>query len=152
VLQRKPLIGASDYLTQPLAPAGIEVVIDFVDQRQADSAVGEGGAQFDPYGGAINRVPSADTAFVHRQALASVQRTSSFDPGDTPATIERGRRWLNEFTVALRPYVSGESYQNYVDPDLVQWAQAYYGDNLARLRAIRAAADPDRLFSFPQAL
>jgi FAD/FMN-containing dehydrogenase len=152
VLQRKPLIGASDYLTQPLAPAGIEVVVDFVNQRQADPAVGEGGAQFDAYGGAINRVPSADTAFVHRQALASIQRTSSFQPGDTAATIERGRHWLNEFTAALRPYVSGESYQNYVDPDLANWAQAYYGDNLPRLRAIRAAADPDRLFSFPQAL
>jgi FAD/FMN-containing dehydrogenase len=152
VLERKPLIGASDYLTQPLSAAGIGVIVDFVNQRQADPAVGEGGAQFDAYGGAINRVPPADTAFVHRHALASVQRTSTFQPGDTPATIERGRRWLNEFTAALRPYVSGESYQNYVDPDLADWAQAYYGANLPRLRAIRAAADPDRLFSFPQAL
>jgi FAD/FMN-containing dehydrogenase len=48
--------------------------------------------------------------------------------------------------------VSGESYQNYVDPDLADWARAYYGDNLPRLRAVRTAADPDRLFSFPQAL
>jgi FAD/FMN-containing dehydrogenase len=151
-LQRKPLIGASDYLTQPLPPAGIGVVLDFVAQRQADPAVGEGGAQFDAYGGAINRVAPADTAFVHRQALASIQRTSSFSPGDPPATIERGQRWLGEYTAALRPYVSGESYQNYVDPDLADWASAYYGDNLPRLRAIRDAADPDRLFSFPQAL
>ena len=152
VLQRRPLIGASDYLTQPLTAAGIGVVIHFVDQRQADPAVGEGGAQFDAYGGAINRVGPADTAFVHRRALASVQRTSSFGAGDPPATIERGRRWLGEYTAALRPYVSGESYQNYVDPDLADWATAYYGDNLARLRAVRTAADPDRLFSFPQAL
>ena len=151
-LDRNPLIGASDYLTQPLTAPGIAVVVDFVDQRQADGSVGEGGVQFDAFGGAINRVAPADTAFVHRRALASVQRTSSFRPGDTPLTIERGRRWLGEFTAALRPYVSGESYQNYVDPDLADWAQAYYGDNLSRLRAIRAAADPDRLFSFPQAI
>jgi FAD/FMN-containing dehydrogenase len=84
--------------------------------------------------------------------MASVQRTSSFAPGDAPATIERGRRWLAQFTAALRPHVSGESYQNYVDPDLADWARAYYGDNLPRLRAVRTAADPDRLFSFPQAL
>jgi FAD/FMN-containing dehydrogenase len=152
VLERKPLIGASDYLTQPLSATGIGVIVDFVNQRQADPAVSEGGAQFDAYGGAINRVPPEDTAFVHRHALASVQRTSSFSPGDAPATIERGRRWLDEFTAALRPYVSGESYQNYVDPDLADWAQAYYGANLPRLRAIRATADPDRLFDFPQAL
>jgi FAD/FMN-containing dehydrogenase len=151
-LQRKPLIGASDYLTRPLSASGIEVVIDFVNQRQADSLLGEGGAQFDAYGGAINRVPPANTAFVHRGALACLQRTSSFRPGDTSATIERGRRWLGEFTAALRPHVSGQSYQNYVDPDLADWAWAYYGDNLPRLRAIRAAIDPHRLFSFPQAL
>jgi FAD/FMN-containing dehydrogenase len=152
MLQRRPLIGASDYLTQPLSSAGIEVVVDFIDQRQADPAVREGGAQFDAYGGAINRVAPADTAFVHRRALASIQRTSSFSPGDPPSTIERGRRWLGEYTAALRPHVSGESYQNYADPDLADWARAYYGSNLPRLRAIRAAADPDRLFSFPQAL
>jgi FAD/FMN-containing dehydrogenase len=152
VLERKPLIGASDYLTQPLSAAGISVILDFVGRRQADASVGEGGAQFDAYGGAVNRVPPADTAFAHRRALACVQRTSSFSPGDPAATIDRGRHWLGDFTAALRPYVSGESYQNYVDPDLADWAQAYYGDNLPRLRAIRAAADPDRLFSFPQAL
>jgi len=151
-LSRKPLIGASDYLNQPLSAAGVAVVVDFVEQRQADGSLGEGGAQFDAYGGAINRVAPAATAFVHRSALASVQRTSSFRPGDTAATIERGRRWLATFTAALRPHVSGESYQNYVDPDLVDWARAYYGANLARLRTIRATADPDRLFSFPQAL
>jgi FAD/FMN-containing dehydrogenase len=151
-LERKPLIGASDYLTEPLSAPGVGVVVDFVDQRQADTLLGEGGAQFDAYGGVINRVPAADTAFVHRGALACVQRTSSFRPGDSSATIERGRRWLKEFTAALRPYVSGESYQNYVDPDLAEWAQAYYGDNLSRLRGIRSAADPERLFSFPQAL
>jgi FAD/FMN-containing dehydrogenase len=152
VLERKPLIGASDYLTQPLTSAGIGVIISFVNERQADPGVSEGGAQFDAYGGAINRVGPADTAFVHRRALASIQRTSSFRPGDPPATIERGRRWLGEFTAALRPHVSGESYQNYVDPDLADWARAYYGDNLPRLRAVRTATDPDRLFSFPQAL
>jgi hypothetical protein len=151
-LRRRPLIGASDYLAEPLTPAGVQVVLDFVGQRQADPAVGEGGAQFDAYGGAINRVAPADTAFVHRGMLASVQRSSSFSPGDPPATIERGRRWLGEFTAALRPHVSGESYQNYADPDLSDWARAYHGGNLPRLRAVRAAVDPDRLFSFPQAL
>jgi hypothetical protein len=152
VLQRKPLIGASDYLTQTLTSAGIGVVVSFIEERQADPTVSEGGAQFDAYGGAINRLGTADTAFVHRRALASIQRTSSFSPGDPPATIDRGRRWLGAYTAALRPHVSGESYQNYVDPDLTDWARAYYGDNLPRLRAVRTAADPNRLFSFPQAL
>jgi FAD/FMN-containing dehydrogenase len=151
-LKRTPLIGASDFLNEPLSDDGVRTVVDFVNQRQADPSVGEGGAQFDASGGAINRVAAPDTAFVHRNALASVQRTSSFTPGDPPQVIERGRRWLGEFTAALRPHVSGQSYVNYADPDLADWARAYYGDNLARLRRIRAAVDPGRLFDFPQAL
>lgn len=151
-LERKPLIAASDYLTEPLSAAGIGVVVDFVEQRQADPTLGEGGAQFDAYGGAIGRVAASDTAFVHRNAVASVQRTSSFSSGDSAATIERGHRWLRAFTAAFRPHASGGSYVNYADPDLADWAQAYYGANLPRLRGIRDAVDPDQLFDFPQGL
>ena len=31
-------------------------------------------------------------------------------------------------------------------------AQAYYGGNLSRLESIKKKADPDRLFTFPQAI
>ena len=53
---------------------------------------------------------------------------------------------------ALRPNASGEAYQNYIDPDLVQWQRAYYGANLARLRDIKKQVDPDFRFRFPQAI
>jgi FAD/FMN-containing dehydrogenase len=151
-LTRRPDIGASDYVDKPLSAAGIAVIIDFVNQRQADPALGEGGAQFDSYGGAINRVNAEATAFPHRGALAGIQRSSSFSMSDSAATIQAGRTWLDEFTKAIRPYVSGASYVNYIDPDLADYAQAYYGPNLKRLEKIKKVADPDRLFSFPQAV
>jgi FAD/FMN-containing dehydrogenase len=151
-LTRKPDIGASDYVDRPLSTAGIDVIIDFVNQRQANNALGEGGAQFDSYGGAINRVKADATAFAHRSALAGIQRSSSFSMTDSAATIQVGRTWLDEFTKALRPYVSGGSYVNYIDPDLTDYAQAYYGPNLKRLEKIKKVADPDRLFTFPQAV
>ena len=151
-LPRKPAIGASDYVTSPLSQAGIGVVVDFVNQRQADPTVGEGGAQFDAYGGAINRVAPTATAFPHRNALAGIQRSSSFYMTDSPAVVQAGRSWLDAFTKALRPYVSGGSYVNYEDPDLANFAEAYYGPNLARLQGIKKQADPDRLFQFPQAI
>ena len=151
-LTRKPGIGASDYVTSPLSTAGIGVIIDYVNMRQADPQVGEGGAQFDAYGGAINRVASNATAFPHRNALAGIQRSSSFTMTDSPAVIQRGQTWLDEFTKALRPYVSGGSYVNYQDPDLANFAEAYYGSNLSRLQDIKRRADPDKLFTFPQVI
>ena len=155
-LTRQPDIAASDYIMdsgdQPLSAAGIGVLIDFVNQRQANAALGPGGAQFDAYGGAINRVKSDATAFAHRSALAGIQRSSSFSMTDSDAIYQAGRQWLDEFTKAIRPYVSGGSYVNYIDPDLADYAQAYYGSNLSRLRSIKKAADPDRLFDFPQAI
>ena len=63
-----------------------------------------------------------------------------------------GRTWLDAFTKVLRPYVSGGAYVNCADPDLAGYAQACYGGNLTRLRAIKAKADPQRLFTFPQAV
>ena len=151
-LTRQPDIAASDYVDKPLSAAGIGVLIDFVNQRQANAALGPGGAQFDAYGGAINRVKSDATAFAHRSALAGIQRSSSFAMTDSDATYQAGRQWLDEFTAAIKPYVSGGSYVNYIDADLKDYAKAYYGSNLDRLRSIKKQADPDRLFSFPQAV
>ena len=61
-------------------------------------------------------------------------------------------RWINGVWRALRPFVSGQAYQNYIDPQLTNWQQAYYGSNLPRLRHIKQDVDPDFRFRFRQAI
>jgi FAD/FMN-containing dehydrogenase len=51
----------------------------------------------------------------------------------------------------VHPHASGEANQNYVDPDLTDWPQAY-GSNYARLQQVKKKYDPHQLFNFPQAI
>jgi len=97
---------------------------------------------FDSLGGAVARVAPDATAFPHRDAVAAVQVYAS---GGDPAPVA-------EVQSALAGLVGTGAYVNYIDPGQQDWAQAYYGANLPRLRAAVARYDPDRVFDFPQGL
>jgi len=45
-----------------------------------------------------------------------------------------------------------ESYQNYVDGDLTNYAQRYFGTNLPKLVQVKNLYDPDNYFRFPQSI
>jgi FAD/FMN-containing dehydrogenase len=93
----------------------------------------------DAYGGAINAVPRGATAFVHRDVRFSVQILSYAPIGTARVRVNRARR-------LLAPYGNGAAYQNYPDLDLADAPKAYWGSNLARLKEIKASADPDGRF------
>ncbi len=138
---RSTFVAKSDYVATPLPAAGIATLVAAVTARQGS---GRGALYFDASGGAINRVPKAATAFVHRDALFSIQYTSV---GDTaPPT------WLSSLYAQMRPYASGSAYQNYIDPQLGGWAHAYYGTNLPRLQALKGKYDPHDAFRFAQSI
>jgi len=160
-LGRPPEYAKSDFFNRTLPPAGIRTLIDQVQlMGQVSGAPGAVGAvAFDAFGGAINRVGSAETAFVHRDALFLAQYSTSWmpEPGQheagagTPAVASQ-RAWLASLHEAMRPYASGQAYQNYADPHLADWQRAYYGANYPRLQRVKAVVDPSDLFRFPQSI
>ncbi|HTX30539.1 MAG TPA: FAD-binding oxidoreductase [Solirubrobacteraceae bacterium] len=139
-LLRADFRGASDYVNRPLPAPGRAAATQAMEARQGQP--GSGAILFDAYGGAINRVASDDTAFVHRDSLCCLQYlTYTGDQG-----------WIDDTRASMRPYVSGYCYQNYIDPTLRNWEHAYYGSNYRRLEAVRRQFDPEHRFKFPQGI
>ena len=139
-LMRDSFQAKSDYISTPLPAAARTVLIDAAELRAG--LPGHGNLLFDAYGGAINRVAPTATAFVHRHQLFCIQYLS----------YDGGGAWLGQTYGAMRPYVSGQAYQNYIDSGLSGWQQAYYGRNYGRLKSIRRTIDPNHFFTFPQAI
>ncbi|MFD3546805.1 FAD-binding oxidoreductase [Streptomyces sp. NPDC058655] len=154
-LGRDAYAARSDFWAAPGLPdPAVRAVLDAV--RRYSSAVPRGGTgvvQFDGVcGGAVNRVPPGGTAFVHRDSAFLAQYLAYWPASAPAAEVARHRAWLDGLWQDLRPWAGGSAYQNYTDPELTDWREAYYGRNLPRLEAVRRAYDPDRLFRFPQAL
>jgi hypothetical protein len=106
-------------------------------------------AQFQAYGGAVNRIPAAATAFPHRDHLFSMQYITHWsDPREEPDRLT----WIRDFYAAMRPYVSGDAYSNMCDVDLEDWPHAYYGENFQRLVEVKSRYDPYDVFHFAQSI
>ena len=134
----------SDYVTTPLTDDGVTTLLTQLQQTRSVVAI------CDSYGGAIGRVASDATAFSHRAGTQfCIQYFSEWaNAGDTATHLAD----MRNLYAAMRPYVSGGAYVNYCDLDLADWAQAYWGANLPRLRQIKSAFDPDNVFRHAQSV
>jgi FAD/FMN-containing dehydrogenase len=150
-VERETWKAKSDYVKRPLPAAAIDTMVRALEARVADPALGRATILLDAYGGAVGRVPKAATAFVHRDALFSAQYLAYW-PAHDAARAARNLDWMRGFYASLRPYVSGEAYVNYIDPELSDWTRAYYRSNYARLRRVKHRYDPTGFFRFKQSI
>jgi FAD/FMN-containing dehydrogenase len=153
-LMRQPSYAKSDFFTAKLPGAGIRTLLAGVEALTgvAGASTGAGGVALDAFGGALNRVAPDATAFVHRDALFLAQYSTEWGAGATTSQVASQHRWLRKFYGSMRPYASGQCYQNYADPDLANWQQAYYGANYPRLAHVKGLYDPGQLFRFAQGI
>ena len=86
-----------------------------------------------------------DTAFVHRDTRFSVQILSYAPIGTARSRVRRAR-------ALIARHGNGHAYQNYADLDLGGPLNAWYGDNLPRLRRIKAEVDPQNRFRITQGI
>ena len=103
-------------------------------------------------GGRANAVPPQATAFVHRDNEWYMLWYLKWDKKDSKSLVAENLAWLTAFYDSIRPYALPHTYQNFTDPSLRDYLFQYYGRNLPRLTRVKSAADPARVFNFPQAI
>ena len=142
----------SSYVGGALPEGAVSAIVSALSSLPASLPGAGGGVVFDGYGGAINRVAANETAFVHRSAVSCAQYSVTFatSPPSQTATAAAAA-WLGQLQQAFEPVTQG-SYQNYIDPTLADWQQAYYGSNLPRLQQVKRHYDPDGVFHFAQSI
>jgi FAD/FMN-containing dehydrogenase len=153
-LARVPSFAKSDFFTRRIPAAGIRDLVAGIERMRGvrGAAGGVGAVAFDAFGGALNRMPATATAFVHRDSLFLAQYSTSWNEGGAAAGVSRQHAWLNSFYATAHKHASGQAYQNYEDPDLKNWQQAYYGRNFTRLTRVKLKYDPHQVFKFPQGI
>jgi FAD/FMN-containing dehydrogenase len=92
----------------------------------------------------------------HRNALFYAEPGAGWGTrGGIPATADpltaKCQAWIAEFSKALAPYANG-AYVNVPNAGMANWQNAYWGNNVDRLRTIKAKYDPNNVFSFEQSI
>lgn len=115
----------------------------------------------DLWGAAVQDIPEDSTAFIHRNAHTVFEFVSEWDenPDAKPGKPDCAAclKWMNDMYAAFladfkKNYGPVRGYQNYIDKDIPNWQDAYYGSAITRLKQIKSTVDPSNVFRFPQSI
>jgi hypothetical protein len=142
----------SSYVETMLSEQALDTMLNWMSRWPGGSVAQENLGILFAMGGAVNDVAPEQTAYVHRNANFIFEMEAQWGPIDAPELVARQKGWLSDYFAAMQPFVLPQSYQNFANRDLPDWANAYYGQNLARLQKIKRAYDPHNLFRFGQSI
>jgi FAD/FMN-containing dehydrogenase len=101
-----------------------------------------------PINGAVHRVAKDATAWPTRDAMFNMV-IAAIDPD--PKNADKLKTWGRAYWKAVHPFNQGGGYVNFLHDDEVEGRlEATYGDNYARLGAVKAKYDPKNLFRVNQ--
>ncbi|MDP9221858.1 MAG: FAD-binding oxidoreductase [Actinomycetota bacterium] len=142
---RESFVAGSSVPSSALPSAGIDDLVAAV----ADGRVwaGERHAICDPLGGSVARVGTQATAFPWRRAPFTVQWYAKLPLSHPAADVLAAQGWVAAARARLAARMPG-AYINYPSSDIHDPA-TYHGSAYARLRSVKAAYDPSRLFRPP---
>jgi FAD/FMN-containing dehydrogenase len=143
----------SRYYPKPLTEEAVAKVVDSLSKAPI-----KGGhllsveSAFFAWSGQVAKVGPTDTAFVHRNDLWLQSYDVSWSLHSTQDAINELITWQDTFYRAMAPYGSDRAYQNFADPALDDPLEAYYAQNLPRLRSAKRTYDPHGVFQFAQGI
>jgi hypothetical protein len=142
----------SSYVSEQMSERGLETMLQWMTKWPGGSLLPENMGILFAVGGAVNKVQPDATAYVHRNANYIFEMECAWAPIDNEHVVRAQREWLADYFEAMKPFVLPQSYVNFPNRELQNWAQAYYGGNLARLSKIKHKYDPNNIFKFEQSI
>jgi len=168
VIAAKSFWAAKDYFFHNTPSDRFQVKSAFVDEQVPERGIQEllrgvaswpgsenadgGGFAMFALGGAVASRPATATAYPRRQAKFLLATDSSWSSRDPRRSEGAHLDWVEGFAASMRPYTSRYAYTNFIDRTQGDWARAYYGENLDRLRRVKRRYDSENFFSFGQSV
>ncbi|MET7990761.1 FAD-binding oxidoreductase [Amycolatopsis sp. NPDC005232] len=121
-----------------------EDVIDVIDRFGGQLPTPMSGITLHHFHGSAARIAPGDTAFVLRRPHLMTEIIGIWPAEETG---EHVHSWADAASVALAGQAFPGGYANLLGPEATDQIPDIYGDNLPRLQRIKAAVDPEGVFS-----
>jgi hypothetical protein len=142
----------SSYVEEKLTEDALNTMLDWMIKWPGGALRQDNLGILFAIGGKVKEKAVTDTAYVHRNSNYIFEMERAWAPIDKNEVLDAQALWLSRYYDAMKKYLQPESYVNFPNRDLENWAQQYYGKNLAKLSEVKSQYDPDDVFKFKQSI